>query len=297
MSVTKGAVGGMSFPRLPRYALLLMALLLAGAGTARAQVLGAELPTAQGGDYGNGAASGDATGAFVAGGPARPAPAVAYGTPTAYGADGRDLFGALGYQQRLRFTDGAHDAALFVGGGLGSAERLAGVELTLAVYDLIRNTGRGEGDRPFRDGSLSLKLHRRFFETTAVAVGVENAFISGQTDGGRSAYAVVSHTFRRDASWLSSATASLGVGNGRFNTVAEVRRGENDAGLFGSLGVRLAPPVGVLASWTGQDLNLGVSIVVLQRVPVVFTPVLLDVTGRAGGGARFALSLGAAWSF
>ncbi len=273
---------------------LLFALLLA-AGPARAQ----KLPTPQAGDHGNGAASADATGAFVAGGPARAAPAIAYGTPTAFGADWRDVFGALGYQRRLRFTEGAPDAALFAGGGLGDARALVGPVLTVAVCDLRRTPGRGR-DAPFRDGSLSLKLHRRVAEHVAVALGVENALIFGETDGGRSLYAVVSGTWPFARRFLRRVSASAGVGGGRFNPVARVRDGEHGAGLFGSASVRLARPVGVLASWTGQDPNLGLSVAPLPRVPLVLTPALLDVTGSAGGprsGARFALSVGAAWTF
>ena len=57
----------------------------------------------------------------------------------------------------------------------------------------------------------------------------------------------------------------------------------------------LASPLGVVADWNGQDLNLSASVVPLRCVPVVISPGLADVTGSAGSPRRFII--GAAVGF
>jgi hypothetical protein len=61
--------------------------------------------------------------------------------------------------------------------------------------------------------------------------------------------------------------------------------------------LRVAEPVNLIAEWTGQDLNLGVSIVPFREIPLVITPALADVTNNAGDGARFVLGIGYGFSF
>lgn len=132
----------------------------------------------------------------------------------------------------------------------------------------------------------------------SAAVGVENAIIAGRPDGGRSAFAVASY---RRGLWSGGAlprstTLTVGIGDGRFNSVQRVRRKVNKASVFGSLSVRLARPLSVLATWNGQDLNAGVSVAFspVGGIPVVVTPVVLDATGYAGHRPRLALSVGMA---
>ena len=181
-----------------------------------------------------------------------------------------------------------NDGALFAGIGLGNPDRIVATEFTLASYDLIGDT--------FRDRSLSLKVHRRIGSAWSAALGVENLWIAGQTDGGRSTYAVVSRSVDL-ASIVSSAplmTITLGIGDGRFNLVQEIRREENGWNAFGSLGVRISAQIGLFGTWTGQDLNLGFSFVPFENVPIVLSSVLLDVTTTAGSRVRPALSIGVA---
>lgn len=255
-----------------------------------AQGWSTRLPTPYAGDYLNGAATSDAAGgAFAGEGRRRGAPAVSFGVPTAFGAAWRDAFAAVGGHLGRSRGEAFYDGALFLGTGFGEARRYAGLEATLAVYDLVGDT--------FKERSLSVKVHRRLGRRWAVAAGVENLLIAGNTDGGRSAYLVTSAAVtlpEGPALGPRRLTLTAGVGDGRFNAVSEVRRGNNGASLFGSLALELTPRLAALASWTGQDLILGVSVVPFERWPVVVTPVLLDVEGRGGHGARVAMSVGAA---
>ncbi len=221
-----------------------------------------------------------------------PLPAVAFGIPLGYGASAGDFFASLAAQRGLRGDPEWIDAAAFGGQGFGNPREWVGVELTVASYSTYRNT--------LRNRSLSVKAHRYLRPDLAVAVGVENAFIAGRPDGGRSVYAVASH--RRSLADVQlpirEMTLTLGLGDGRFNSVQRVLRNVNKASLFGGVGLRVHEQFGVLASWNGQDLTLGASLALepVSGVPLIITPVLLDVTGYAGDRARFALSVGAATS-
>lgn len=269
----------------------LAVMLLLSPAVAAAQLLPTKLPTPQGGDFGNGAATSSvAGGAFVYGRDVRAAPAVAYGIPTGFGATRGQVFGAAAAQRGLRGDRDFVDGAVFWGQGFGDARRYGGVEVTLANYSTLRNT--------FRNRSLSLKLHRRLGAGLGVAFGVENALIAGRPDGGRSAFAVASyrHRLRSGDAWPCSVTLTTGVGDGRFNSVQRVRRDVNKASVFASLSVRLARPLSILMTWNGQDLTAGVSVAfrAVAGMPVVVTPVVLDATGYAGDKPRLALSVGTA---
>ena len=63
------------------------------------------------------------------------------------------------------------------------------------------------------------------------------------------------------------------------------------------MGVRATEWAGLVADWTGQDLNLGVSLAPLTSFPLVITPTLADVTGNAGDKVRFMLGAGFGFRF
>lgn len=266
---------------------LLALLVLAVCGSARAQPWSTTLPTPQGGDFGNGVATSDVAGGLFTGpGKAAAVPAVAFGIPTGFGADWRDVFAAAGMQSGLRYDRDFVDGAVFAGIGLGNAQRTVGVELTLAIIDLVGET--------FKDQTLGVKVHRRI-GAWSFAGGVENLFIMGTTDGGTSAYGAVSgHLLEGHAtrSWIQQVTVTAGVGDGRFNTVDRVRRDKNAASVFGSIAVRVHSRLSTLATWTGQDLTVGLSVAPLPTLPIVITPVLLDMSNQADSRPRAALSVG-----
>ena len=219
------------------------------------------------------------------------------GTPTAFGAQGGNLFLVGSYQQRTRFSD-EEDGAFGIGFGLGDAQRLVALETTGSVYA----TGAGTRDI-FDAGAISFKLHRTFPMKSgdlAVAVGAENAIRWGDTNGGSTVYGVATKVFRlreNPAEPLSRVTASIGFGGGRFRSEDNINRGEGGTNVFSSIGVQVAQPVTVIGEWTGQNLNLGASITPIPGVPLVITPAAADVTNNAGDGTRFILGVGFGVSF
>ena len=214
-------------------------------------------------------------------------PSVTISTPTAFGPGWGQVYAGLSYQDRLRYSDW-HDGIITVGAGAGNPARTVGLAVTVHLLDTYTDFGK--------DRSLSLKLHRRLPYRSAVAVGYENIWHTQGTDGGDSHYVVASTVvpLRPDpATPFGMMVVTAGFGDDRFLAEDRFAREEGGVNAFGSLAVRLLRPVNGLVNWTGQDLNLGLSIVPLRALPVVVTPAVLDVTGRAGDGARIATSVSA----
>jgi hypothetical protein len=218
-------------------------------------------------------------------------PAASVSVPTGYGVDAGELFVGVAYQGRTRYTEEA-DAAVVAGVGFGTRQVLA-AEVALTSYSTIRGT-------PLETGGVSVRLHRAVGSSTSVAVGWENALRWGGSDDDGSLYAVGTRMvpLRRDpARRFGLAVFSLGVGNGRFRLEEDDRDGNETVNVFGAVGVRVTEPLSVMADWTGQDLNLAASVIPIRRVPLVVTAGVADLTGLAGDGARFILSVGYGLSF
>ena len=219
-------------------------------------------------------------------------PAASVSIPTALGVDAGELFFGIAYQGRTRYTT-EDDAAAVLGVGIGT-RRVVALEAALTTYSTLRGGG------PLETGGVSLKLHRAMGGQTSVAVGVENALLWGGSDGDPSVYAVASRmlNLRDDASApFSTAVATLGVGNGRFRSEDDDAADRETVNVFGGLGVRVAGPLSLVADWTGQDLNAAASITPFRRLPLVLTAGMVDLTGSAGDGARFIVSLGYGLAF
>ena len=212
-------------------------------------------------------------------------------TPTAYGQQLGDVYGGLGYQDRIRYADW-RDGVAALGFGLGDPVKYVGVDVAVSLLDTYTDFGE--------DRSLSLKLHRRLPYRSAIAVGHENLWHTDGTDGGSSRYVVVSKVLLlrdRPTAALGSMVLNAGLGTDRFLPEARFARGEDGVNAFGSVAVRVLPPVNAVANWTGQDLALGLSIAPVRTWPLVVTPAVVDVTGRAGDGARFAIGAGLNYRF
>ncbi len=217
------------------------------------------------------------------------APGTSSNTPTAYGGSWGSVGVGLSFQQRTRFTDRSDGTSGLVF-SFGDPQDAVGLDIGVTALDLS-----DFGDR----GSFNFKLHRRLPDDFAVAIGLENALIWGFSDADTSLYGVVSKRFRlRESSRepFSRLNVSLGLGNGRFRSEENVNEDEGSIGVFGSVAVNVAEPVSVFAEWTGQDLNMGASIVPFRNLPLVITPTLADITGSAGDGVRFTVGIGYGFS-
>jgi hypothetical protein len=214
------------------------------------------------------------------------APSGSISTPIGFGANFGQIFGGFAFQSRTRFTNQA-DGGLALGVGLGERQKIVGLDVTLAILSLFGdNAGRG---------SFSFKIHRSLPEGFAVALGFENAIRWGGTDAGSSIYGVVSKFFQFTETTkepFSQLTLSLGVGGGRFRSEGAIEDGVNSLGVFASAGLRIVEPVSAIVEWSGQDLNAGISLIPFPKVPLTVNLAGADLTGNAGDGARFVMSIG-----
>jgi hypothetical protein len=221
------------------------------------------------------------------------APAMTIGVPSGYGASWGDAFLGAGFQARTRFAD-RPDGGVVAGFGIGDPRRLLGLEVAVSSYGTARSCCRG---------GVSGKLHRILPGEISVALGVENGLDWGSMEGeraasdaGTSVYVAASHVMglRSDpGSFLGSAALTLGAGNGRFRRESDILTDRDRVNLFASAGVRVARPLSAVASWTGQDLVAGVSLVPLHNVPLYITPAFADLTTSP----RFILGIGYGFNF
>lgn len=218
----------------------------------------------------------------------RAAPGNSLGSESAWGAGWGDFFAGVGYQSRARFSS-RPDGSESMGFGLGDPAQLIGLEVGVNSASTFRQM-------PGKNGSVSIKLHRHLPGQYGFAVGIENAASWGGTDGGSSTWAAVSHTFQfreNPDHFFGSLAWNFGVGNSRFLSQQDLAAGSKGVNVFGSAGLRLISRAALVADWTGQDLDAGISFVPLRRSPIVFSASFADVTRRAGDGPRLILGAGA----
>lgn len=220
----------------------------------------------------------------------RSAPAMGANSPIAFGAGFGDFYVGASFTARARFVN-AVDGLVSGGFGLGDPMHYVGLQVDVLSFSSFRS---GFGRRM----GVDFKLHRVLPGMFAVALGWESAITRGQTDGGSSKYVVVSKWLPLAASDRESFSAlmvSAGVGDGRFRREDDWNYDRRRVNAFGSVALRVLPPVSVIADWTGQDLTVGASFAPIPRWQIVVTPAFADVLGTAGDGARFVMS--ASWSF
>jgi hypothetical protein len=221
-------------------------------------------------------------------------PGISLGSPVAFGPGWGDVFvGAIGVNRQRYFPPERGrrnlDGAVVGGFGIGDPVDLIGLEVLIASYTTVRSGF-------FTRAGVSLKAHRALPGNFAVAAGVENVVKHGPVDADRSVYAVVSRAWLPVADERPVFTTSLGVGNGRFRSEDAWLDDRETVGIFANVAASFWQPVSFIADYN-QDLNLGVSVVPLARVPVSITAGVLDVLGVAGDGQRYMLGVVAGYSF
>jgi hypothetical protein len=221
-------------------------------------------------------------------------PGMAAATPTGFGAEWGLAWAAASYQPKVRYNDG-DDGAVAIGFGLGDAQRWVGLQVGINSFSTVNS---GFGNRV----GVDVHLHRSFGGVYGVAVGWESVRGSWDVtrDSGENAYVVGSRWLQLRAdphAPFGVGMVSLGVGGGRFQTESAFYDRKGGVGVFGSFGVRVAPPVTLIAEWTGQDLMLATSVTPLRYQRVAITAGFTEITGAAGDGARFVVGGSAGYDF
>lgn len=221
----------------------------------------------------------------------RAQPGVSAASPLGFGPNFGDFFIGAGYQARARYTD-ADDGSASMGAGLGNSTKYVGLEVVVTSLSTV-NSGF------FKRTAAEFKVHRMLNSSTSVGVGVEGVMLTGVTDSKENSYYVALSKYAHlgTGNTMNGVVLNIGAGNGRFQAEKDFLGGKNSWNVFASAGLRVNSWLGGIADWTGQDLNLGVSVVPLKQFPIIITPVIADVTQRAGDGARFTVGFGAAMHF
>ncbi len=229
----------------------------------------------------------------------RPAisPGASLGTPVGFGAKWGQAFAGIAGTDGVgntRRTDGS----MSVGFGLGDPEKYVGLETTVSIISLKTKFGDS--------GAVNVAMHRWLPGNAAIAIGSENLGTWGTATKGPNikpnVYMALSKVFALQPDnpyhpyYL---ILSGGVGSGRFqSTVFDAYTpgiNANKVGGFASIGFHFHPQAAIVASWTGKDLNAGLSLVPLHDYPIVLNLGAVDLLKHNQPKARFIGSLGYAY--
>lgn len=220
----------------------------------------------------------------------RAQPGVSTASPLGFGPNMGDVFVGFGYQNEARGTT-EDDGSASLGFGLGNSQSMVGLEAVITSLSTVR-----EGF--FKRTALGLKLHRDLPNDAAIGVGVEGIMLNGGTDSKTSAYVALSkYASLGSGEYFNAVTLNVGAGNGRFQRVADFAADKNGINVFASAGLRVTSWLGAIGEYTGQDVNLGLSLAPIPSIPLVITPALADVTTTANDKVRFTLGAGLSWHY
>ena len=219
-------------------------------------------------------------------------PGIAFGSPTGFGAGwGVIGFGVSGQTLPDNAQDDV-DGSATVSFGLGDPVKWVGLQADVNIISLRKSFGDS--------GNLNLKLHTTLPGRSAVSVGVEGVGAWGDAKSREnSVYAAFTKVFSLNPANPTNTlplAINIGLGDERFES------NRNDGvGLFGGFAFIPHPQFSIIADWTGQKLNAGVSVVPFRRVPLSLTVGALDVTERdinnVPGSTEFSATLGYAVRF
>jgi hypothetical protein len=211
--------------------------------------------------------------------------------PSAYVAEWGDYF-VSGYV--YGYDDGSSsinmDGGVSVGVGFGNARKLVAVEVDFNLESLA-NTNNG--------GTLDVRLGRQLISTHNFALQLGGGWLGVASYGtwpkeGGSPYGVLTAAWalrQKDPEFRQTLQVNLGGGGGRFQRLDAVDL--VSSGLIASVGVELAPNLGISAGWAGRGLNASLSYVPLRGVPLYLSLSGANITNVDGTGR--AVAFGITW--
>lgn len=213
-------------------------------------------------------------------------PGVTLMTPTGYVAKWGDIYGAFSVNDRTRFGRIA-DAYAMLGFGFGDPAKWLGFELTLGFLNVRKLLNSGKG--------ITIKAGHTFPDGTSIAIGKIDflQWPANAADTGSSEYIAISRAFQLDydpSQPFSLLIINLGLGDGQFKSDEKFRADIKGVGLFGSLSVRIAEPVNILANWN-HNLHFGASIAPFRKIPFIITLAVMDTLKTQGDGLRYCAAI------
>jgi hypothetical protein len=182
------------------------------------------------------------------------------------------------------------DGGISVGMGFGDSRKYFALEVDFNLESLA-NTNNG--------GTLDVRLGRHLYSTHNFVLQLGGGWLGVASYGswpkqGGSPYGVLTAAWAlrpNDPVFRQTLQVNLGGGGGRFQRLDAVDLVSN--GLIASVGVELAPNLGISAGWAGRGLNASLSYVPLRGVPLSLSLSGANITNVDGTGR--AVAFGITW--
>ena len=174
--------------------------------------------------------------------------------------------------------------------GFGSASKAVALEIDF-ILESFANSSNG-GGLDVRLGRQLIKRKNFALHAGAGWLGVAS-YGSWPPDGG-SPYGVLTAAWAlrpNDPEFWQILQVNIGGGGGRFQRLDAVDL--VSSGLIASVGVELAPNLGISAGWAGRGLNASLSYVPLRGVPLSLSLSGANITNVDGTGR--AVAFGITW--
>ncbi len=214
-------------------------------------------------------------------------PSLSAGIPSGTGMGTGDSFIGLFGSTAGKLRDSI-DGSIAMGAGVGDPYKFVALEGVFNITSIRRFAS---------NGTFDLKLHRNLYQGAngqqlSAAVGW-NAFAAYGNDAGgqpSSVYGAVTWNQALDPKnsdnpMLMSITGGMGGGSYRNDIKG------TGPGVFGGIGLQVAPNVGISTAWSGQGLNLGVSYLPVKTMPLYLTAIYADVANASRSGSQFILGV------
>jgi hypothetical protein len=213
--------------------------------------------------------------------------------PTALTAEWGNYFvstSLYGYDQ-VGAAEPFVDGCLNLGVGFGNPRTAIAVEVD---YNLESYRGLPDG------GSVDVRVGRSLADQPRFKAAISAGWLRAATYGQlsrepSSPYGVLTLAWPlrpNDPGFRQTLQLNVGGGGGRFQRIDQA--GLSSQGLIASVGVELAPNVGLSAGWVGRGINASLSVVPVRGMPlfVTLSGVNLDNSGNVGRAAVLSLTWG-----
>jgi hypothetical protein len=210
-------------------------------------------------------------------------PGSSSGTPTAYGAEFRDIFFGAEFQERTRYSQ-LVDGSVYGGFGLGNPRSFVGIELVLTSFTTIRHG--------FSANRAQLQHHRQL-PAFRRRIRLGGCHPSSGTDGGSRHKVTPTFVSVMDYDFDSGVALPLELGTDDFKEQA-FYDGKHGVGALEVL-LHVIPTIthrrldGLGSDARGVDSSF--------QAAALHYPAVADVTGSAGDGARFVIGADSTFDF
>ena len=217
--------------------------------------------------------------------------------PSAFVAEWGDYYIAgyvYGYEGGRSTSRLTTDGGVSVGMGFGDARKLVALEVDLNL-ESVADSSNG--------GSVDVRLGRELVRSPHFALQLGAGWLGVASYGdwpqpGGSPYGVVSAAWalrRNDPEFRQVLQVNVGGGDGRFQRLDAVDL--VSSGVIASVGLELAPNLGLSAGWAGRGLNASLSYVPLRGVPLSLSLSGANITDVDDRGRAVALTVAWGGSF